>query len=142
MIRAEELIDELEGLRDSLDSHVTHDDIYEALDNLRIRVQQEGVESEGHVRTIVDVMARACTDGECEHEGDCPVEQMSACMGCSNEEPNDEGIVWYTKWETAEWKHHADYFSPHTDACLHGDQNGIGAQVAQSQGRSTVEPEL
>lgn len=126
-IRAEELTDELNGLIEKLPESAKGDDIGADLEELVARIGVEGLESRPHVRAEVDVNSeQACSDMECSHEDECPTVKMWACLGCSSnpDEPNDEGMVWYTRWEMAEWKHHADYFAPCTPGCLHGDQFG------------------
>lgn len=117
-MRAEDLTDALNALIERLPE--SDGGIGADIEDLVAQITVNGVESRPHVRTEVDVNAeQACSDMECSHTDGCPTKKMWACLGCSNEEPNDDGIVWYRSWEVSEAKHHVEYFAPCTPGCQH-----------------------
>jgi hypothetical protein len=131
----EGVVTELRELMDSLDDHVTPVDVYGRLEDL-VEEINEGTIGRPHMRVNVEVNAeQQCTDQECSHEGGCPTREMIACLGCSQPEPDDDGMTWFTGWATAEAKHHVDYYVECTPECTHLPINDA---IAADTERSTT----
>lgn len=58
-----------------------------------------------HVKAIEEILAAACLDGECKHNGECPPVSVEVCSECRTEY-EDGDMVLLTPWTVAEAQGH------------------------------------
>lgn len=54
-----------------------------------------------HVKSIEDTLSWECVWGDCGHKDECPTVKRAVCLGCSDQEPNEDDFVTFQAWDEA-----------------------------------------